>query len=265
MVRHVLALCVALPLLATRAAPARAQAPLASAHELWLGVGLLHSAERDASASPLLYRGTGASYAAGYAHERPRDRREVRFDVSSYRISSTRRTSIPASADLLRLGIEASYLRLIGGTASPRWRFLAGGALLASETDRTEHVVNGETRLYRSYIVSGAPALRVELDLARDGSLAYQAALPLLSGVTHPPGDVHLLDDPGMRRPRWRGPASYRQLEQRLSYSRPISSRAGLRTTLMNDLFADVDDPQHAGARSAATLAIVVWTRRGSP
>jgi hypothetical protein len=123
-------------------------------------------------------------------------------------------------------------------------------------------VQNGETRLYRSYIVSGAPAVRVELELSKDGALAYQAALPLLSGVTHPPSDVYLLDDPAERRLRWRGPASYRQLEQRLSYSRAMSSRAGLRATLMNDLFADADDPQRAGARSAVTLAVVVWSRR---
>jgi hypothetical protein len=264
MVRHARVLCVALPLLAAGAGSARGQATLAGngGQELSLGVGLLRTTERDGSASPLLYGGIGASYAAGYTVGRERDRSEVRIDVSRHGIASLRRTALAARADLLRLGFEASYLRLVSATASRRWRLLAGAAVLTSATDRTEHLENGEARLYRSYIVSGAPAVRVELGLSDDGALAYQAALPLLSGVTHPPSDVHLLDDPAERRLHWRGPASYRQLEQRLSYSRAMSPRATVRATLMNDLYADANDPQRAGARSAVTLAVAVWTRR---
>jgi hypothetical protein len=262
MVRPSRALCATLLLLAAGPASAAGQPAHAPSRELWVGAGLLRTTERDGSASPLLYGGMGASYAAGYADDRARARGELRMDVDDHGIASIRKTTLAARADLLRFGVEASYLRLIGDAASTRWRLLGGAALLASATDRNEHLLNGEARLYRSYIVSAAPALRVELDLHGDGALAYQAALPLLSGVTHPVADVYLLDDPATRRLRWRGPASYRQLEQRLSYSRVVTPRAGVRTTLMSDLYADADDPQRAGARSAVTVAVVLWTRR---
>jgi hypothetical protein len=197
----------------------------------------------------------------GYARARGRGRSEVRLDANGYGIASTRKTTLAARADLLRLGFEASYLRLLGDSSSRRWRLFAGAALLSSMTDRTEHLQNGESRLYRSYVVSGAPALRAELDHSSDAVLSYQLALPLLSGVTHPPSDIYLLYDSAMRRLRWRGPASYRQLEQRLTYTRAVSSRTGLRATLMNGLFADADDPQRAGARTAAMLTVVIWSR----
>jgi hypothetical protein len=260
MVLNARATCVVLLLSTAAPPPAPGQTP-SRGHGLWVEAGLLHTTERDGSASPLLYRGTGASYAMGYAREGARDRGGLRFDVSNHGIASIRTTTIPANAQLLRAGFEASYLRSVGGAPGRPWRLFVGAAVLTSGTDRAEFLLNGETRLYRSYVVSGAPAVRVELQLRERGALTYEAALPVVSGVTHPASDAHLLDDPAMRRPRWRGPASYRQLEQRLSYSRAVTSRAGLRTTLMSDLFADAAEPQRAGSRNLLSVGIEVWTR----
>ena len=240
-------------------AAAGGQTSIGAPHELWGAVGVLRTTERDASASPLLYTGTGLSFGAGYAYANPSWRAELQADANHYGVSAAQQPQLPARADLFRLGIQANYLHALEALHLGRVRPLLGVAVMGSAADRNEQLVNGENRLYRNYIVSLGAALRGETPVTSTGMLSYQLALPLFSGITHPAADVRVLDDPGTRRMHWRGPSSYRQAEQRVSYSHAFASRAGLRTTLMSDLFADADDPQRAGARTALSVALLIW------
>jgi hypothetical protein len=245
-------------MLAGVASYASGQAITGAPHELWGAVGLVRTSERDASASPLLYRGTGFTFAGGYAHSGAMWRSELQMDVNSYGIGAVQTPQLPAHADLFRLGGQASAVRAL--RMRPKGvRSLAGVVVMGSTGDRNEQLVNGETRLYRNYLVSLGAVLRGELAVSSGGTFAYQLALPLLSGITHPAADVRVLGDPATRRLRWRGVGSYREAEQRLSYTHPVASRGGLRTTLMSDLYADASEPQRAGARTAMTVAAVLW------
>jgi hypothetical protein len=83
--------------------------------------------------------------------------------------------------------------------------------------------------------------------------------------VTHPFSDVNLLFDPGSRRMHLTGPSGYRAVEQTLSYTAPLASRVGIRTTMLLDLYAGGGDVQFAGSRGTLSVALMLWTRGGAP
>jgi hypothetical protein len=244
--------------------PAQAQSSGAGTHRLALGVGVLRSSEREASASPLLYSGGGADFLLAYDYERPTSRTELRAYGSAYDIAPGRTSTLSLKADQERVALQLTHVRRLRAWQSERWQLFGGLALMSTVAHRTQHVTNGETRSYLSYVFSGAPALRVELAPSPSRTVTYQLAVPLLSGVTHPYSDINLLTDPANRRLTVTGPAGYREVEQSLSFTAPLTSWAGLRTTMLLDLYATTGEPQLAGSRGTLSVALVLWTRAGA-
>ncbi|MDB4899524.1 MAG: hypothetical protein JWN53_1332 [Gemmatimonadetes bacterium] len=242
-------------------APARAQSSGAGTHRLTLGIGLLRSSEREASASPLLYSGGGIDFLAAYSYERPTSRTEVRAYGSAYEMAPGRTSSLSLNAGEERVTLQLAHLRRMHAWGSERWQLFGGLALMSSVAHRTQHLTNGEARSYLSYVVSGAPALRMEVAPSPSRTVTYQLAVPLVSGVTHPYSDINLLADPSNRRLTLTGPVGYREVEQTLSFTAPLTSWAGIRTTMLLDLYAKSGDPQLAGSRGTVSVALMLWTR----
>jgi hypothetical protein len=230
-------------------------------HSIALSVGRGGADERDESVSPLRYRGAGWGTALEYAFEPSRSRTTVGLSLVGAHLERVRDAEQRSAGDQARVTFAVSHLRQVRAFNRGKWRLLAGTTLDAAIAFRQQHFAGNEDRDYVGAVFAIAPALRVEVYPRPSRTVAYSVSVPVITGLVQPHSDVHVLRDPGERRPAWTSLGSARTVRQAVTYTTRAGNHWGVRAAAHVDLFAFDVDPRLAGARTFASASLVRWIR----
>lgn len=226
-----------------------------------VGMGGIH--ERDASISPLLYKGFGFSMSAGLAHEGQKTRTQLDLSAMSGNVSPNRENSLTAGGSEDLGWLRLSHVRRIRQARGNRLTVFAGAG-----TDVSLEITNrgflGGTAKYARFAVDAGPLLQLEYQTASGGAFVYRIGVPVVSGITRTYSTVRFDETPTSNL-QWMGPGSYRAIDQRVAYTGTLSAHVGYRWMLTFDMSNLTRDPPVERQREVMSAGLIWWTQRSRP